>query len=273
LRILATRIFFGSNLETNARRINKISKLGRLERMVQDRVSRILLLETSGRIGQVAVALGDGLRGLQRLDGARRHARDLAPTVRELLRAQGWDPASITATVVSRGPGSYTGLRVGIMSANAFAYATGCQLLAVDTFHAIAEGAPAEMCVVEVIADAQQERVYCQVFRRMAANSPWQAANSLRIEPLGDWLSQRDSTVTVTGPGLHVYGARLPDTVRTLSCEFWDPSALAVLRVGNERFRQGIVEDPSRLEPLYLRPSSAEEKWRARAHKQASGEC
>ena len=53
-------------------------------------------------------------------------------------------PADLTGVMVGRGPGSYTGLRVGIMSAKALAYATGCQLLAVDTFAAIAEQAPAE---------------------------------------------------------------------------------------------------------------------------------
>jgi tRNA threonylcarbamoyladenosine biosynthesis protein TsaB len=241
--------------------------------MVQDSAPRLLLLETSGRVGQVAIAEGAVLRGLQQLDGARRHARDLAPTVRDLLRARGWEPASITATIVSRGPGSYAGLRVGIMSAKAFAYATGCRLIAVDTFHAIAEGSPAGTGFVEVIADAQQEKVYCQTFRRMTADSPWQAVDSLRIEVLGAWLSQRDSSALVTGPGLHNYGGKLPDTVGTLSSEHWEPSVGAVLRLGLERFRQGIADDASTLEPLYLRPSSAEEKWRARVDKRARGEC
>src|SRR5207245_2582512 len=103
---------------------------------------RLLLLETSGRVGHVALAEGQTLRGARRLDEARRHARDLAPAVRDLLKDAGWTAKSLDAVIVSRGPGSYTGLRVGIMSATALAYATGCKLLGIDTFAVIARQAP-----------------------------------------------------------------------------------------------------------------------------------
>src|SRR5581483_928797 len=102
---------------------------------------RVLILETSGRAGWVAVAAGDSLLRSRQLDEARRHARDLAPAVCELLDAAGWKPRDVHALFVSRGPGSYTGLRVGIASAKVFAYATGCALIAVDTFSAIASQA------------------------------------------------------------------------------------------------------------------------------------
>src|SRR5205814_2216971 len=99
---------------------------------------RVLILETSGRAGSVALAAGESLLCTRRLDETRRHARDLAPAVRELFHTQGWKPRDIQAVFVSRGPGSYTGLRVGITSAKVFAYATGCALVGVDTFSAIA---------------------------------------------------------------------------------------------------------------------------------------
>ena len=103
---------------------------------------RLLLIETSGRSGQVALAEGNALLAVRRLDEARHQARDLAPAVADLLAAIGWKPRDIAAIVVSRGPGSYTGLRVGIMSAKTFAYAAGCALLAIDTFAVIAAQAP-----------------------------------------------------------------------------------------------------------------------------------
>src|SRR5947208_1983541 len=114
---------------------------------------RLLILKTSGRAGQVALAEGETLLGLRRLDEARRHARDLAPAVAELLAARGWAPRDVRGVIVSRGPGSYTGLRVGVMSAKAFAYATGAVLLAVDTFVALALQAPGEVAELDVLAD------------------------------------------------------------------------------------------------------------------------
>src|SRR5438067_2106851 len=141
---------------------------------------RLLILETSGRIGLVGLAEGSRLVASRRLDEARRHARDLAPAVAELLKDQKWKPGDVQAVIVSRGPGSYTGLRVGIMSAKTFAYATGCPLLAIDTFAAIAAQAPVEASRVDVIADAQQEKGYVQRFVR-AEPDHWSAASALRI--------------------------------------------------------------------------------------------
>ena len=98
-----------------------------------------LLLETSGRVGTVAVATEDTLLAQVSLDQAQRHARDLVPAIAQLLKGQGWTARDLAGIFVSRGPGSYTGLRVGLMSAKTLAYAIGCRLILVDTFAAIAD--------------------------------------------------------------------------------------------------------------------------------------
>src|SRR5690242_12220662 len=125
---------------------------------------RLLILETSGRAGFVAVAEGPRLMYDRRLDETRRHARDLAPAAADLLQRAGWRPRDVQAVIVGKGPGSYTGLRVGIMAAKAFAYATGCALVGVETFGAIARQAPSEALRLDVVADAQQGRAYWQRF-------------------------------------------------------------------------------------------------------------
>jgi tRNA threonylcarbamoyladenosine biosynthesis protein TsaB len=223
---------------------------------------RLLILETSGRIGQVALAEGPVLRGVRRLDEARRHARDLAPSVVELLAAAQWQPRDLNGVVVSRGPGSYTGLRVALMSARAFAYATGCALLAVDTFTALAEQAPATATVLDVLADAQQEKIYVQRFVRPSAEAGWLPGSPLTIRPLGEWLADLPAPVLVTGPGLHRYRQRLPERVAVVDPDHWDPHPESLLRLGLRRYQAGERDDVWALEPLYLRPSSAEEQWR-----------
>ena len=230
---------------------------------------RILILETSGRVGQVALAKGEMVLHVRRLDEAHRHARDLVPAIAELLAAEHWRPKDVHAVLVSRGPGSYTGLRVGIMSAKTFAYATSCTLLAIDTFAAIALQAPAEAVRVDVLADAQQEKVYLQSFTRSATELR-AAASPLRIERLADWLAQRQTNTWVTGPGLRAYGSRLPKEISAVSAGAWDPQPESLLRIGLERYRAGQRDDPWTLEPLYLRPSSAEEKWRDLGERGAS---
>ena len=224
---------------------------------------KVLILETSERVGQVAVARDGRLLEVRRLEHARRHNRDLAPAVNDLCAAQGWRVRDLEAVLVSRGPGSYTGLRVGVMSAKALAYATGCALLAVETFHAVAAQAPAGVDHLDVIADAQQEHVYVQRFIR--AGETLQAEGPLAIQPLGEWLAQRPAAAWVSGPGLDVYADRLPEGTPLVEQDLWHPRAESLLRLGWERFVRGERDDFWALEPLYLRPSAAEEKWRERS--------
>src|SRR3954454_20393069 len=133
---------------------------------------RLMLLETSQQPGFGALAEGDRLLAVHHLDEARRHARDLAPAVGEMLAAQGWQPRDMQAVIVGRGPGSYTGLRVGLMSAKTFAYATGCTLLGLDTFAIIASQGPDDVPRLAVVADAQQDKIYVQEFERAVPVSP-----------------------------------------------------------------------------------------------------
>jgi tRNA threonylcarbamoyladenosine biosynthesis protein TsaB len=224
----------------------------------------LLILETSGRVGQVALALGERLLRESRLDETRRHARDLAPAVAELLAAEGWQPRDLHGVLVSHGPGSYTGLRVGIMAAKVFAYATGAALIAVDTFAAIALQAPRDVLHIDIVADAQQEKVYVQHFARDVVGGAWRATSSLAIRPLAEWLATREHNAWVSGPGLRPYASMLPPATRIIDRDYWDPQAGSVLRLGLSRFREGQRDDPWTLEPIYLRPSAAEQQWQGR---------
>ena len=224
--------------------------------------AKLLLIETSGWNGFVAVAEGTTLLQVRRLEEARRHARDLAPATVELLAAQGWKTRDLNGVVVGLGPGSYTGLRVGVMSAKTLAYAVGCTLFGVETFAVVAAQAPQEIYRLDVLADAQQEKVYAQSFGR--DGDDWQPLGELGIRPFAEWLALRTSGTWVSGPGLHRWAPRLPADVPAVDAAFWEPQAETLLRLGLARYTVGVRDDPFALEPLYLRPSSAEEQQRAR---------
>lgn len=222
---------------------------------------RSLILETSGRVGQAALGLGPDVLHERRLDEARRHTRDLAPAVTELLALAGWKPRDVQAVLVSRGPGSYTGLRVGIMSAKAFAYATKCALLAVDTFAAIGMQAPTDASVIHVLEDAQQDKVYAQTFAR--TESGLQSRMPLAICPFADWVRSVEPPCWVTGPGVRRREDRFPAHVTIVEETQRQPLPASLLRLAWSRLQAGERDDLWSLEPLYLRASSAEEKWSA----------
>jgi tRNA threonylcarbamoyladenosine biosynthesis protein TsaB len=222
--------------------------------------AKFLLLETSGAVGLVGLGLGPRILAQQALDLHHRHNRDLAPLVASLLQGASWRARDLQAVIVSRGPGSYTGLRVGIMSAKTLAYATGCGLVAVETFACLARQAPQEVKSLEVIADAQQGNIYTQAFERNGSTGVWQVASELSVEPLSEWLARRQDSIWVTGPGLLRYAEQVGRAEKTLPSEFWLPKLGTLLEMGIE---QGPIaaDDLLALEPLYLRPSSAEQKW------------
>jgi tRNA threonylcarbamoyladenosine biosynthesis protein TsaB len=221
---------------------------------------RLLILETSGKAGAVALASGSEILAVQHLDEARRHARDLAPVTASLLAERSWSPRDLAGVVVSLGPGSYTGLRVGVMSARTLAYATGCALIGIGTFAAIACQAPEAVDRLDVIADAQQDKVYAQPFARSA--SVWRPTAPLAVKPFAAWLAGREARVA--GPGLRRWAPHLTDCECLTPEDCWDPRPESLLQLGLARYLAGERDDVYSLEPLYLRPSSAEEQWQAR---------
>ena len=216
-----------------------------------------LILETSGRVGQVGLARAARSCKLVSLDDRRRHARDLAGSVSSVLDAESLRPVDLTGIVVSRGPGSYTGLRIGLMSAKALAYALGCELRAVETFAAIAAQAPLPASSLWVIADALQGHVYAQPYTR--EENSWQPAGDLRIEPVDDWAARLRAGDWVSGPGVAEYRERIPQIGSIVPDADREPRIESVFRVGM-RTRMLARAEVFALEPLYLRGSSAEEK-------------
>jgi tRNA A37 threonylcarbamoyladenosine modification protein TsaB len=153
------------------------------------------------------------------------------------------------------------------MSAKTFAYATGCVLLLLDAFAVVAEQVPSEVHRLDVLADAQQDRVYVQSFVR--AETGWQAATALAVRPFAVWLAGRQPEAFVSGPGLRKWNERLPADVPRVAAEWWEATPESMLRLGLLRWRSGDSDDVLGAEPLYLRPSSAEEQWAARGQGKA----
>ena len=217
-----------------------------------------LLIETSGRTGKVGLARGDAVVGAVNLDANRRHARDLTAVVAKLLEAESLRAAELTGVMVGIGAGSYTGLRVGIVSAKALAYATGCRLLPVPTFHAIAVQAPAEARKIWVIADALQGQIYLQRFER-SAGGEIAPIDELTIDRAEDWLNWAEPDVWMTGPGVKAHADRIPQHCHVAVEADCEPSVASLFEVG-KAIAPASREEIFGLEPLYLRGSSAEEK-------------
>jgi len=220
----------------------------------------ILALEASGLTGSVAAAAGGNVLAELQLNPLQRSAQSLAPTIKTLLEQVGWQPREIQLLAVTTGPGSFTGLRVGVTTAKVFAYAAGAEVLGICTLETIAAAAPNEVKAVSVAVDAQRGDVVAQRFRRETGGS-FEAVGDRSITRLEQWLARLPPGCSVSGPVLKKWVDPLPPGVMMLDRAFWHPTAANVARLAYRDYLAGRRDDLWSLLPVYTRPSAAEEKW------------
>lgn len=232
----------------------------------------ILAVDTSGMCGTLAISRDGKLLEERELEQSRRrHAQTLISEVQELLHAHEVASTDVEVVAVSHGPGSFTGLRVGIVFAKTFAYATGCQIVAVDTLQAVAEavtgGEFRRVTRLQVVSDAQREQLFVSDFRRTPGGL-WSADSPIDIVDCEAWQNQAaelaSSEFAVSGPGLVKVADELSQSVLQLPKEMWTPRAANVAAIAERLALEGQFADAFELEPFYLRKSSAEEKREAK---------
>jgi tRNA threonylcarbamoyladenosine biosynthesis protein TsaB len=224
---------------------------------------RILALETSTRLASVAALADDRLLGQSDFGSDQRTAQAFAPSMVRQLEAVGWKPGDVQLMVVSHGPGSFTGLRVGVTAAKTLAYATGAEILGVNTLQVIAAQATGPWQEITAVADAQRRQLFAARFRRKG--QAWEVAEPTSIVDSQAWLRSLTEGQVVTGPGLARLRDPLPHGVMATPMESWLPRAETVGRIGYLDYTAGRRDDLWKLTPHYYRRSAAEEKHAAQA--------
>jgi tRNA threonylcarbamoyladenosine biosynthesis protein TsaB len=239
--------------------INQYS-LSSCYRRQTDSSMNILGIDTSGREGSLALRCGGQCISERSLaNTGRRHAQTLVAEIDSLVRESGLEFTDLDGVAVSIGPGSFTGLRVGVTCAKTLAWATGCHVAAVDTLRVIAQNAPDDVDSVHVISDAQRAGLFVGRYVR-GEDGLFVRAGEIDISDAAAWCDQRTPDCVVTGPGLDKYAERFASSVRLLEPERRLPSASIVARFGEQQIGAEETAALWSLEPLYLRRSAAEEK-------------
>jgi tRNA threonylcarbamoyladenosine biosynthesis protein TsaB len=232
----------------------------------------VLGIETSGPRAGVALIVGDRTR--ERLfDAHRALGAELAPTIQAILDDEGLGPDSPPDLVaVDIGPGSYTGLRVGLAAAKGLAFAWGRPLVGVRAIDALAVQAPSAASRVLCAIDAQRGEVYHASYERKDGRPSQIGAPSLD-EPgaLARALAATGDLVVI-GDAAQQVAAALAGTrrIETAPEDLAWPTPRLIAELGRERHLAGIRDDALGLAPVYYRASEAEERRRKRAR---AGDC
>ena len=226
---------------------------------------KTLAIDTSLAAGSVAAFL-DGRVAERRLDAPGDHARLLAAAVAEVAGELGWQPHEADLIAVIRGPGSFTGLRVGVATAKALAWAAGARLVGISGFEAIA-AVTARLTgrhdqPIAIGFDAGRGDAYAaKALPSPTSLTDWELEPAA-LHPLAAWVASLPSGTVVTGPALEsaasALAARADLVVAPL--ESWQPSAVEAGRLALLRAAAGAIDDPFTLVPEYLRPSYADER-------------
>ncbi|MCP4170680.1 MAG: tRNA (adenosine(37)-N6)-threonylcarbamoyltransferase complex dimerization subunit type 1 TsaB [Fuerstiella sp.] len=222
----------------------------------------ILAVDTSGFEGSIAVSDDRCVLAERSLIAeGRRHAQTLVLQVDAILKALHLAPCDMDAVAVSVGPGSFTGLRVGVVFAKTFAWANSASLVAVDTLRAVAQQAAGDVSKIAVISDAQRSEVFVNEYTWDALSEAFLADGAVRIETIQAAVGQIvERGLHVTGPGLAKFAGQFSDASMLMNSSLWIPGAAAVAQIGSLMLADSQLADPNTLEPLYIRRSYAEEK-------------
>jgi len=216
----------------------------------------VLAIDTAGSACSVAVGLGESILAHQRIETLYGQAEALLPLVDRVMRDAGQEPLGLEIVTVTVGPGSFTGIRVGLATARGIALATGARLIGVTSFSAAAASAAHSNCsnprLLLVSVESRREDLYIQFFD--PAGDPLGRPAVVMPFALGDATSAAIGTrpLLIAGDAAHRAAAALRQHRQVSLLEDPAPGAVGTLQAGLRLLRLGKADDAPR--PLYLRP-------------------
>jgi tRNA threonylcarbamoyladenosine biosynthesis protein TsaB len=222
-----------------------------------------LAIETSGSIGSVALLIDGDVVADDQFQHGLQHAAQLVPMIDRLCRAQHLSAADLKQLYISIGPGSFTGLRIGVTLAKTMWLATGARIVAVPTVRVLAENAPRDAQHVIIVLDAKRDQIFTARFGRDTAGT-WQQASAAALSDLPTMLAVAPRPVHLLGEGIPYHRKFIPDDPRIIVTHdaTWRARAAVVAQLGSALAAHGEFANPLTLTPLYVRRPEAEEKWK-----------
>lgn len=228
----------------------------------------VLGIDTTTLVGSVGIIDETGLLGESILNIKRTHSERLMPTLSRLLEDVGIVLEDVDLISVSLGPGSFTGVRIGVTTAKTLAQALNKPLVGVYSLDVLAENLANVQGLVCPILDARKQEVYTAIYQ---ADGTGKLSRLLDYSALGtkellDKIPTNQERVYFLGDGVKVYGQLLKESLsgryRTVPHNLLVPRGSTVARLGLDKWQAGLTKTNFlAIEPFYLRKSEAELAW------------
>ncbi len=227
-------------------------------------MTRILHLDTANQFCSVALSDGIKLIGLKETNEKNAHSRVITLFIDEILKTNNLTLKCIDAVAVSIGPGSYTGLRIGVSTAKGLCYALNKPIIAVSTLQAMALGTIQTMKKSETFSkqmffcpmiDARRMEVYSALY-----DSNWNEIREIRAEVIDEnsYSSELKKQVLVfSGDGAEKCKPVLSHYPNAVFVDNFHPSSKYMISVALEKYKNRQFEDVAYFEPFYLKDFKA----------------
>ncbi|MCX5717156.1 MAG: tRNA (adenosine(37)-N6)-threonylcarbamoyltransferase complex dimerization subunit type 1 TsaB [Nitrospirae bacterium] len=229
----------------------------------------ILAIDTSTMLGGIAIMDESLLIAESRLNVRSTHSERLMTEIEHCLKQSGIKISDIDVFAVAAGPGSFTGLRIGLSTVKGFSYATGKPIVSVPTLEALAWNFPCSKYPVCTMLDARKKEVYAALFKweeenftrlinEISAKPEEFACDALRVT--------HDDKFIFAGEGAALYRDKITEAMGEkaifASPEKTVPSPANVAVLGLKKAKAGEFSESISLIPMYIRKSEAEVKWK-----------
>ena len=240
-------------------------KIDRIIPMVKDANETIsIAIETSSRYGGIALGRNDSLIATADFDANRRQAVQLVSRLAELLGENGLQPSDVDEVYISIGPGSFTGLRIGITVAKTLIQAVEfirpepkLRCVTVPSTEVVAENFSSGRLKTEylgVVMDAGKQELYSAIYRK-AASGELIASSPARVLKEADFLTEIPRPITLTGEALAYHQISAQD-ITIAPEELWYPNAQCLWNVARRMASKGNFCQCNMIRPIYIRKTS-----------------
>jgi tRNA threonylcarbamoyladenosine biosynthesis protein TsaB len=211
----------------------------------------ILNIETSTKNCSVSIADSGKIIAFKELNnGNYSHAEVLHPFIENILKEGNISKSEINAIAVSKGPGSYTGLRIGVSAAKGLAFALNAPLISIDTLTSLSFAASIDCGVIVPMLDARRMEVYAAVFDKQHKKIREIKAEIIDETSFSNELDR--GKVYFLGDGAH----KCKETINHKNAIFIDdkfPSSREMATLSYDKYKKGDIENVAYFEPFYLK--------------------
>lgn len=220
---------------------------------------KILGIDTSSKFLNIALSEDEDIMKEESHLVDRNQASQLTPILKEFLQKSKTPVKRIGAFVIGLGPGSFTGLRIGVSAVKGFGIATGKPCIGVASIDAIACNAVENNKDIIPIIDAKRGQVYAAIYRRKAGRV--KRLSDYMLLPVAELLKKIKREPVFLGDGVSLYREKILSADKKaifLEEKYWYPGAGNIIRLGFSRIKKAKKPGLDKLTPLYLYPDDCQ---------------